>query len=56
MKINNLDVSALEMKYVVFTRSDGENWYYGAWNDFDRALAVAVKIGGQVAPVEAVEV
>ena len=56
MKINNLDIAALGMKYVVFTVVDGENWYYGAWNNFDKALAVSVKIGGQVAPIEAVEV
>lgn len=55
MKINNLDVAALEMKYVVFTVVDGENWYYGAWNNFEKALAVSAKIWGQVAPVEALK-
>lgn len=55
MKINNMDKHAKGRKYVVFRVVNGENWYYDAWDDFDRALAQAVEIGGQVAPTEAVE-
>ena len=56
MKIKNLDYAALKMKYVVFIVINGKNWFYDAWDDFDRALKQAIEIEGQVAPIEAVEV
>ena len=56
MKINNLDNYARCKKYIVFRVVDGDNWFYDAWNDFDKALNQAIEIDGQVAPIEAVEV
>jgi hypothetical protein len=43
-------------KFIVFRMVDGENWFYDAWDDFDRALKQAIETEGQVAPIEAVEV
>lgn len=56
MKINNMDDYAKTKKYIVFRIVDGENWFYDAWDDFEKALKQAVEEGGQVAPMEAVEV
>lgn len=55
MKINNLFDCSKARKFIVFRVVGGENWFYDAWDEYDRALAQAVEIGGQVAPVEAVE-
>lgn len=41
MKVNNLPAYARDYKYIVVRTFDGEDWFYGAWNDFDRAEAVA---------------
>ncbi len=56
MKINNMPEWSKMSKYVVFRIVDGDNWFYDAWDNFDRALKQAVEIEGQVAPIEAVEV
>lgn len=55
MKINNMSEYGRGKKFIVFREHDGENWYYGAWDDFDKALNEAVEIGGQVVPVDMVE-
>ena len=34
--------------YVVARYVDGEYWYYGSWDDEDRASEVAAEIGGVV--------
>lgn len=56
MKINNMPEWSKTRKYVVFRIVDGDNWFYDAWDDFDRVLKQAVEIEGQFAPIEAVEV
>ncbi len=56
MKINNMDDYARGKKFIVFRVVEGENWFYDAWDDFDRALNQAIEVEGQVAPIEAVEV
>ena len=56
MKVNNMTDWAKKSKYVVFRVVEGDNWFYDACDDFDRALKQAIEIEGQVAPIEAVEV
>lgn len=49
MKINNLPDYATEYKFIVYRVVDGEKWFYGAYNDYGRAMYVAGTIGGKVA-------
>lgn len=46
--INNLPTSANNYKYIVARRIDGTLWYWGAYNDPDKANNVALEIGGEV--------
>lgn len=46
--INNLPTYANEYKYIVVRRVDGELWFWGAWNDRDKANEIASEIGGEV--------
>ena len=55
MKINNLMDYAKARKFIVFNVVDGKNWFFDAWDTYDRALQQALEVGGQVAPVEVVE-
>lgn len=48
MKINNLPTYANEYKYIVASRVDGELWFWGAYNDRDKAYSVACEIWGEV--------
>ncbi|MBQ1789611.1 MAG: HNH endonuclease [Oscillospiraceae bacterium] len=54
MKIRNLAEYAKDNRFVVFRMVDGEAWYYDSWADYEKALAQAIEIGGQVAPVDEV--
>lgn len=45
--INNLPNYANDYRYIVCRRVDGELWFYGAWNDADKANEVALEIGGE---------
>ena len=46
--INNLPTYANEYKYIVVRRVDGELWFWGAWNDRNKANEVALEIFGEV--------
>ena len=46
--INNLPTYANEYKYIVAHRVDGELWFWGAWDDRNKANEVALEIGGEV--------
>ena len=46
--INNLPTYANKYKYIVARRVDGELWFWGAWNDRNKANEVAIEIGGEV--------
>jgi len=46
--INNLPTYANEYKYIVARRIDGELWFWGAWNDRNKANEVALEIEGEV--------
>ena len=48
MMINNIPEYANEYKYIVASDIDNELWFWGAFNDEDKAYAVASEIGGQV--------
>lgn len=51
MKVRNLPMNYDSYAYITVRNVNGEWWYYGAFvNDFNRALAQAVEIGGQVMP------
>lgn len=46
--INNVPDYASEYKYIVARRVGEELWFWGAWNDYERANEVALEIGGEV--------
>jgi len=46
MKINNLPATAKNYGYIVAREVDGEFWYWGAWNESEKANEVARDIGG----------
>ena len=46
--INNLPAYANGCKYIVARRVDGELWFWGAWNDRNKANEVATEIDGEV--------
>ena len=48
IKINNLPAYADNYKFVVARRIDGELWFWGAWNDRNKANEAAREIGGMV--------
>ena len=47
-QINNYKSYADQYKYIVARRIDGELWFWGAWNDRNKANEVAIEIGGEV--------
>ena len=46
--IKNLPNYANEYKYIVARRINGELWFWGAWNNRNKANEVAIEIGGEV--------
>lgn len=46
--INNLPDYATEYGYIVASVVDGNLWFYGAWNNADKAYEVARSIDGAV--------
>ena len=50
MKVNNVSENAEKFEYMVIRYVDGEAWYYGSWNDFEKAAACACEIGGAAIP------
>lgn len=45
VKINNLKDYALDHKYIVARIVDDELWFWGAWDDDQRAEEVARQLG-----------
>ncbi len=43
-----LNVSKGDSPYVVARVSEGKLWYWGRWDDYDKALEVAKEIDGVV--------
>lgn len=48
MTIRNVAEYAQNYKYIVARRVDGELYFWGAWNDRNKANEVAIEIGGEV--------
>ena len=47
-QINNYKSYADQCKYIVARRVDEELWFWGAWNDRDKANDVADELGNGV--------
>lgn len=45
--ILNVPRYAADYRYIVARRVDGDLWFYGAWNDADKANEVALDIDGE---------
>lgn len=48
MIINRMPSYAAEYKYIVYREVNGQNWFYGAYNDVTKAASVAAEIRGYV--------
>ena len=48
IKILNCSKYSLTCEYIVARWVDGDWWFYGAWNDLNRAADVALLERGQV--------
>lgn len=48
MKINCLPEYARNYNWIVARVVDGEAWFYGAYNDEDKAFAVGTEVNGVV--------
>ena len=48
MTIQNVPEYAKNYKYIVARRVDGELYFWGAWNDRNKANEVAIEISGEV--------
>ena len=48
MTIQNVPEYAKNYKYIVVRRVDGELYFWGAWNDRNKANKVAIEISGEV--------
>lgn len=48
MIINNLPDYYIDYEYTVFTVVDDECWFWGCFNDRNKAHEIAVSIGGGV--------
>jgi hypothetical protein len=46
MKINRVPSYAADYKYIVYRVVNGQNWFYGAYNDVSKAAQVATEISG----------
>lgn len=55
IKIMNISNYAYSYKYIVARYVDGDWWFYGAWNEADRAYHAAMVEGGQVFMIEDIE-
>ena len=56
MKVNNVSENAKKYPWMVVRVCEGEYWYYGSWNNFDKAAEQAAEVGGCVVPSDSVEV
>ena len=41
-------IAAGETLYIVYRTCEGDNWYWGAWENLSGAFSAAVDIGGAV--------
>ena len=52
VKINNKSSNYANYKYVIYLVVDGENWYYGAYNDLVRCSEILYELGNNARIVE----
>lgn len=45
MMINNVPDYANDYRFIVARYVDGEYWFWGAWNDRNKANEVAIELG-----------
>lgn len=55
MTVNNLSNNYNKYAYTLVTRWNGELWFWGSFNDRNRANEVAIEEGCEVYPTEIVE-
>lgn len=55
IEVKNTPAYAAEYALIVYRMSKGERWFYGAYNDAQKAAYVAAEIGGFVAKREEVK-
>ena len=55
MIVRNVSKYAYERKFITFRFVEGDAWYYGAWDDYEKAVDQAIEIGGHVIPIEEVQ-
>lgn len=48
VKVNNVPEYAEEYRYLVVRDVEGKLWFWGAWNDENKARTVAREVGGLV--------
>lgn len=48
MTINNIPAYAAKHAYIVARKVNGEYWFYGAYDTFNRAMEVAWEVDGIV--------
>ena len=51
-EIKNIPSYAHEYRYIVYRVVDGIGWFYGAYNELDRALMTAGGINGKIKEVK----
>lgn len=54
MKIYNVPEDQ-RRRFVVFRLVDGDAWFYGAWDVYEKALSAAMTCGGQIIPATEVD-
>lgn len=54
MKIYNVPEDQTR-RFVVFRLVDGDAWFYGAWDVYEKALSAAMTCGGQIIPASEVD-
>ena len=50
--INNVPAYAMGHSYIVARLCDDSLWFYGAWDNMEKAVEVAEAIGGAVIPMD----
>lgn len=48
MEIKNMPPESALYEFIVYREVDGEKWFWGAYNDVNRACTAAVEIGGKI--------
>ncbi len=55
VKVNNVAKYAESKRYIVARSLDGELWFWGAWDDEEKAKQAAAEIDGVVVSTECLD-